>query len=289
MTSFRTEPCNWPLAHCGEASTGEPVCSSLSGLSPEMQVIVQNAAISYLWNWTRRQFGTCPVTIRPCREECLGSWTTYRGRGWPTTNLPWFEGFPGPLNPALIGGQWFNLPCGGGCSGDKCSCNYVPTVDLLMGPVASIDSVVIGGEVLDPLSYRLDNYRYLVRTDGGDWPVCQDMVQDPTVIGSDTFQVTYQIGVAVPSGGQLAAGILACQMAKAACGDKNCQLPQRIQQITRQQVQTTVLDSYGSMYEYGTTGLWVVDSWVSSIMASNRQTGLRISSPDSRRTRRTTG
>lgn len=286
MTSFRTQPCNWPLAHCGEASTGEPVCSSLDGLSPEMQVTVENAAVSYLWNWTRRQFGTCPITVRPCRDNCASRWSTYRGRGLPTTNLPWTEGAVGPLNPALIGGQWWNLPCGGNCTGDICSCTYVPTVELA-GPVASIDSVRLNGYILDPTAYRLDNYKYLIRTDGDDWPVCQDMVNDP-LTDNNTFQVTYEIGVEVPAGGQLAAGILACQMAKAACSDKSCQLPQRIQQITRQQVQSVVLDSYGSMYEYGTTGLWIVDSWVGSIMASNRQTGSRVSSPDYRPSRRTT-
>lgn len=291
MTSFRTEPCNWPIVYCGDAAesgaSGLELCSSLASLTPQMAAIVERAAISYLWNWTRRQFGTCPVTIRPCRDQCNSLWTTYRGRGWPTTNLPWFEGSPGPLNPALIGGQWYNLPCGGGCPQDDCSCSYVPTVDLEVGPVASITEVRIDGVVLDPSKYRLDNYRYLVRTDGGDWPVCQDMTRDP-LTQSDTFQVTYEIGVEVPAGGELAAGVLACQMAKAACNDKSCQLPQRIQQMTRQQVQVTVLDNYSTMYQYGTTGIWIVDSWVSSIMASNRQTGMRVASPDVRPVRRTT-
>lgn len=287
MASLRTEPCNWPLAHCGEASTGEPVCSSLGSLSPEMQEFIEKAAVSYLWNWTRRQFGTCTVVVRPCRDTCLSFMTTYRGRGGPSTYLPWTEG-GGPLNPALINGQWFNLPCGGGCPADRCSCNYVPTIELA-GPVASVDEVLINGEVLDPLAYRLDNYRYLVRVDGGDWPVCQDMVQDPSVIGSDTLQVSYQIGVEVPAGGKLAAGVLACELAKAACGSSACKLPQRLQTITRQGIQTTMLDSYDTMYRYGTTGLFVVDSWVASIMASNRQAGTRIASPDRRPVRRTTG
>lgn len=290
MTSMRTEPCNWPLVYCGDGAesgaSGYELCSSLASLTPQMAAIVERAAISYLWNWTRRQFGTCTVQIRPCRDQCNSLWTTYRGRGWPTTNLPWFEGSPGPLNPALIGGQWYNLPCGGGCPQDDCSCQYVPTVDLA-GPVASVTEVRLNGAILDPSAYRVDNYRYLIRTDGGDWPVCQNMVSDP-LTDDDTFLVTYEIGVEVPAGGELAAGVLACQMAKAACNDKSCQLPQRIQQMTRQQVQVTVLDNYGSMYQYGTTGIWVVDSWVSSIMASNRQTGMRVASPDVRPVRRTT-
>lgn len=292
MTSMRTEPCNWPIQYCNDGAasgaSGYELCTALASLSPEMAALVERYAISYLWNWTRRQFGTCGVTVRPCRDDCADRlWTSYRGRGWPTTNLPWFEGSPGPLNPALIGGQWYNLPCGGGCPQDSCSCEYVPTVELA-GPVASIDEVRINGVVLASSAYRVDNFRYLVRTDGGDWPVCQNMTADP-LTDPETFQVTYQIGTAVPAGGEIAAGVLACEMAKAICGNGGCKLPQRIQMVTRQGVQSLVLDNYDTMYQYGTTGLIVVDMWVSSIMASNRQSGLRVASPDIRPVRRTTG
>lgn len=283
MTSMRTQPCDWPLLHCGEVGG---ICTSLSALDPTTAAGIEQAATAYLWNWTRRQFGTCPVTIRPCREQCVNGWTTYRGRGGPSTNLPWYEGW-GPLNPALIGGQWYNLGCGGSCNSDPCSCSYVPTVELA-GPVASVSEVRLNGVVLTPTAYRVDNFRFLVRTDGGDWPVCQNMTSDPET-DDDTFEVTYNIGVEVPAGGQLAAGILACQMAKAACGSAQCQLPQRLQTVTRQGVQSMLLDSYSTLYEFGTTGLWLVDNWVASIMASNRQTGMRVASPDRRAPRRTTG
>lgn len=292
MTGPRTTPCNWPLAYCGDSQESNGVtdftqCSSLAGLSPAMAQLIQEAAVSYLWNWTRRQFGTCPVTIRPCRDTCWEAFTVYRGRS-SNNYLPYTDGgYDGPFQPALINGQWFNFGCGGACNTDVCSCTYVPTITLA-GPVASISQVRIGGEVLPPTHYRLDNHSYLIRTDGNDWPVCQDMKSDPSVLGSDSFEVTYDLGVEVPAGGQLAAGVLACQMAKAACGDKSCQLPQRLQSLSRQGVVTTVMDSYGSLYEYGTTGLWVVDNWVASIMASNRQAGMRIASPDRRPTRKTT-
>lgn len=283
MTSMRTQPCDWPLAHCGELG-GQ--CSALAALDPATATIIENAATAYLWNWTRRQFGTCPVTIRPCRDQCASMWSTYRGRGGPSTNLPWYEGW-GPLNPALINGQWWNLGCGGTCNTDPCSCTYVPTVELA-GPVASVSQVRLNGVILSPTSYRVDNYKYLVRTDGGDWPVCQNQLGDPET-DDDTFEVTYNIGVEVPDGGKLAAGVLACEMAKAACGSAKCQLPQRLQTITRQGVQTALLDSYATLYQFGTTGLWLVDNWVASIMASNRQVGMRVASPDTRAPRRTTG
>jgi hypothetical protein len=284
MTSMRVEPCDWPLIYCGDGPDGS--CSTLANMNPVTASFVERAAVSYLWNWTGRQFGTCPVVVRPCREDCGGGgWATYRGRS--TTNyLPYSDGgYNTPWQPALINGQWYNFPCGN-CA-DSCSCGYVPTI-ALAGPVESIEEVKIAGAVLPATDYRLDNFRYLVRIDGGDWPTCQDMTSDVDELGSDSLQVTYNLGLSVPAGGQLAAGMLACELGKAACGNTTCKLPQRLQSITRQQVQMTVLDSYGSMYEYGTTGLWVVDSWVGSILASNRRSGTRIASPDLRPTRRTT-
>lgn len=288
MTSFRTQPCSWELAYCGDGGTGD-VCQSIAGLSPEMQDIVQNAATAYLWNITGRQFGTCPVTIRPCKLDCLQqNYSTYRGYAWTNNNLPFYGGgdvgWGSIVNPALIGGQWYNMPCGG-CQNDICSCTYVPTIDLL-GPVASVDAVFQDGTMMDPSQYRVDNYRYLVRTDGQDWPVCQDMVAPTTA--TNTLEVTYQIGVEVPDGGKLAAAVLACQMAKAACGDGSCQLPQRIHSVTRQQVSVTVLDSYDAFYINGATGLFAVDSWVNSVNFSRQRAGTRVSSPDRYDRRRTT-
>lgn len=288
MTSFRTQPCAWPLAYCGDGGADE-TCAAVAGLSPAMQTIVQNAATAYLWNITGRQFGTCPVSIRPCKKDCMSAnWSTFKGYSWQNMNLPFFGdgsvGLGSAINPALIGGQWYNLPCGG-CQNDICSCTFVPTIDLL-GPVASVDLVTQNGVALDPATYRIDNYRFLVRTDGQDWPVCQDMVADLTE--DNTLEVSYQIGVEVPDGGKLAAGVLACQMAKAACGDGSCELPQRIHSVTRQQVSVTVLDSYDAFYMNGTTGLFAVDSWVNSINFSRTRAGTRISSPDRYDRRRTT-
>jgi hypothetical protein len=114
------------------------------------------------------------------------------------------------------------------------------------------------------------------------------MVSDPQT-DDDTFEVTYNIGNEVPAGGQIAAAVLACEMAKAACGTSTCQLPQRLQMVVRQGVQTMLLDSYATLYQHGSTGLWLVDNWVASIMAAKRQAGMRVASPDTRAPRRTTG
>lgn len=283
VASVRGGPCEWPIAHCGEPITGDVVCASLGGLTPEMADLVSSAAAGYLWRWTGRKYGLCPVTVRPCREEC---WTgsTYRGPRWYTSQLPFFGdyGGMGPTNPALIGGAWFNLGCRD-CSGG-CSCTELSQIDLA-GPVDSIGQVVLDGVVLDPSAYEVANHRWLTRVDGGKWPTCQDQTAPSTADG--TLEVTYNLGIPVPAGGQLAAGVLACELARAVCGSGECRLPQRLQTLTRQGVSMTMLDSFETLYSQGTTGLVVVDMWVASENAPRRGGG-RAYSPDVRPTRRIT-
>lgn len=282
MSGPRSEPCNWGLLSCLDSQEGE--CPTLANMNPGIRSAVERAAISFLWNWSGRQFGTCPVVVRPCKDSCPQYYTTYRGWGGLNNNLPYYTGYPGPLNPALIAGEWFNLGCGG-CGSDPCSCSYVPTVTL-KGPVAAVTEVLIDGTVLPTDAYRVDNYQYLVRTDGGDWPACQNQTADPSE--DNTFQVTYEQGVEVPSGGQLAAGILACEYGKLVCGDNSCRLPTNTSGVNRQGVSITFESVYQNMYALGTTGLFFVDQWLGSIRAADQRASLRVASPDLRAPRRTT-
>lgn len=278
--SIRTGPCpgSWLAMGCNGSGI---LCAEYEALAPAVQAVVAQAAVDYLWNFSGRKYGVCPITVRPCRERC---WTgsTYRGPGWYTRNLPWYGG---ALQPALIGGEWFNLsPCNEGCSG-PCACGRVEEVDLA-GPVDSIIEVKIDGVTLAESAYRLDNSRWLVRTDGGRWPECQAMGEDPDTIGSNTFEVTYGIGVPVPAGGQLAAGKLTCELAKLACGSSSCQLPQRVRDVTRQGVSIS-FDSMESLWTNGGTGLFLIDSWLASVNV-RRRSGGRVASPDFRPARRAT-
>jgi hypothetical protein len=135
--------------------------------------------------------------------------------------------------------------------------------------------VQIDGEVLDPSAYRVDNGRLLVRQDGGRWPTCQDM---GAALGEDdTWGITYDKGYPVPAGGQIAAGLLANELAKAACNDRSCGLPQRVQTVTRQGVTIAVLDAFDDIDE-GHTGIWLIDSWVASVVRRPRR--MRVLSPD---------
>jgi hypothetical protein len=243
-------PCDWPIdvSDCEQLAT-----------NPKAQAIV-DAAIAYLWNWTGRRFGLCEVTVRPCRLGCREGASRYyppEGPGW---------------SPVLVGGVWRNITCGVCRHG--CECEQVERVQL-PGPVYDIVGIRVDGAVLDPAAYRVDNHTMLVRDDGGTWPACQALHLPDGDPG--TWSVTYRWGWPVPVGGQLAAAVLACELAKAVAGDESCGLPQRVQTITREGVTIGLLDPFDGL-ENGKTGLWAVDSWIESLRKPAGRA--RVYSPD---------
>jgi len=259
--TVQTAPCEWPVSFSACTS-----CEPLFSQPPSGQAVYEEMAVTYLWNWTGQRLGVCETTIRPCREKCTEGMSTYYGSGpYPGTGgSPW--------RPVIIGGQWYNLGCAR--CGDDCGCTHTPAITL-PGPVEEITEIVIDGTVLPESAYRVDNHKILVRTDGEEWPTCQDL---SVAAGEpDTWTITYQQGIPVPTGGRVAAGLLACELAKAACGDKSCGLPQRWQTITRQGVSVVALDSFEDIDE-GHTGIWLIDSWVASMTKPKARS--RVYSPD---------
>lgn len=270
----QTAPCSWDLTFpCAttDPDDEEYTCEHLDELTPDARATIEEMATAFLWNWTARQFGACPVTIRPCRQNCWQGVSTYWGRGGVGSTLS--TGIAGrPFTPVIINGGWYNIGCG--TCGDSCGCGHTESLQL-PGPIAAVTEVQIDGEVLPPSAYRVDNDRFLVRTDGGAWPTCQDM--NAALGEENTWAVTYERGIPVPAGGQVAAGSLACELAKAACRDKSCGLPQRVQSVTRQGVTIAVLDAFDDI-DTGHTGIWLIDSWVASVMKRPRP--WRVYSPD---------
>lgn len=262
-TDVSTESCPWDAVYvdCG----GE--CGAYANYDDPAaaQALWEAVATDLLWNWTGRVFGVCEVTVRPCGGTCPESftgWSTFwgRGPGWD----PFFPGGGGrgPARgaawyPVLVSGRWFNITCG--CIG-SCTCEPTgPTVLSLPGPIQSVTEVRIDGQALPSTAYRVDRKRWLIRTDGGVWPRCQNMLADPAA-DPDTFEVTYEHGIPVPIGGQVAVGRLACELALSACGEE-CALPERIQSLSRQGISMTFQDLTADTIE---TGIWSIDSWVDS-------------------------
>lgn len=244
-------PCEWPVVYpgCSDGFAPEPLASMpTSGVFEEM-------ATQYLWNWTGRKYGLCPTTIRPCATDC-------------TAGLSTFGHLPGNsfTRPVLVGGLWFNVGCQR--CGDLCGCGGVAPLSL-PGPIYSVESVYDDGVLLSPDSYSVSNRRYLNRTDGLGWAACG-------------LEITYERGVPAPLGGQVAAGVLALELAKASCNDKTCQLPQRVQTVTRQGVTVAMLDAFDDI-DTGHTGIWIIDSWVASITKPPARSA--VLSPDLPRTR----
>jgi hypothetical protein len=274
-------PCEWPLVTCSgspSGESGEAACPHLDNLAPEIQDAIIAAAVDFCWEATGRRYGLCETTVRPCNNECeFGS--TYEGySGAPAGGLyGWFGGgsWWGPI-PFLSGGQWFNAECG--CQG---ACGHMDYVKL-PGPVNEVLEVYIDGALFT--DWILDSYG-LGRTDGQRWPREQD--QRLPLTDNNTFGVIYNRGLPVPAGGQLAAGTMACQLARWACNDGSCQLPRRVTNITREG--TTVAfstDDFQMLFSEASTGIWVIDSWIASVNRSARKRS-RVLSANARPMRRT--
>jgi hypothetical protein len=79
-----------------------------------------------------------------------------------------------------------------------------------------------------------------------------------------TWSIEYIAGIPVPKGGQVAAGILAVELGKAALKDSTCALPSRVQTITRQGVTMAILDTFEDLAK-GRTGIPRIDMWIQSV------------------------
>jgi hypothetical protein len=231
-------PCaDWPI---------EWICD-VPAESAALTGLAVSTATEVLWALTGMRFGLCTVTLRPCRRDC---YDLFPGDFGP----PWVGTYP---QPALIGGQWFNLTCGG-CAG-SCSCGEVSEF-VLPAPVHEIVEIKIDGTPMVTGSYRVDNNRIVVRTDGGVWPRCNDLSRDDTEV--DTWSVTATYGEVVPEGAKLAMGALACEIIRAASGG-DCKLPAGLQQLVRQGVTISYPD-VGELFRLGRTGLYLVDMFLAA-------------------------
>lgn len=219
-------------------------CLELENYAPEVQARAVALATQTLHTLTARRVGGCPVTVRPCRTPCA-TYGYYDGSG---SFVPW-------MNPTLMNGTWLNIPCG--CGQSPCGCKELCEIALL-GPVGAVYSVWVDGEEVPSTSYRVDDGRLLVRLDGECWPDCQDLEAGPFDPGA--FSITYLNAIPVDGLGAYAAGILACEFAKACSGAK-CRLPSGVTSVSRQGISYEVA---AGAFPDGVTGIREVDAWIAT-------------------------
>lgn len=238
---------------CGSFCWVEPyVCDEccsldLNTVDPALRDRAARWAAGFLWTATGKQYGGCPKTYRPCREGCA-----------PTTNC--CGGFSGPAVrsvPWRAGGSldWVNLSCGTCTKG--CQCSAVSEVYL--SDVDQVLNVRIDGVDYDPCSMvAVYDRSRIVRTDGGAWPVCQQLDR---VDGPGTWSLTVLQGLCVPDGGDWVTGTLMCEFLKSCLKRDDCQLPRRLQTITRQGVTIGFNDRFENL-GIMRTGIWEIDAWI---------------------------
>lgn len=240
-------------ASCGTGSCWpvtpwcEDCCSEKLNEQPEeFRSMLYDMAATFLFNATGRQFGGCPVTYRPCAKSCDccadGAWNmSYPAKRWD--------------------GAWVNIDCNR-CR-DNCECTEVS--EVIIPDTDQVVDVRIDGIDYDPLdTVAVYDRRRIVRTDGGQWPRCQDLTVED---GPGTWHITVLRGRPVPAGGDWMAALLACEMGKSCLDQSDCRLPRRTQTITRQGVTMGFQDAFENLGQMR-TGLWEVDAWIESAVTS---------------------
>lgn len=237
-------------------------CSGWDDYSDDVKNRAAAMAASTLRALSGYRVGGCPITVRPCRQVCAQA------------VLP--SGFGGgSFTPTInVTGQWVNVACG--CGPVDCSCTVVCEVEL-PAPVGYVESVQIGTQEIPDTWYRVDNGNKLVWQGPDDldcWPLCQDM--NKRVGEADTFAVTYLNALPVDGLAAYAAGVMACEFAKACQGQK-CRLPSGVTNVVRQGVSFTI---GGGAFPDGRTGIVEVDAWLRTVNPMSRVQPSRVWSPD---------
>ncbi len=243
----------------------------MDGASESLTGYAVSMATRTLWALSGRRYGLCEVTLRPCRKDCHDPWPW----GWSEWDL-------GALGTSIWSGYWYWLPLACGVCTAGCSCTSVSEV-VLPARADHIVQVKIDGTPLVTGAYRLDDGRRLVRTDGGDWPYCNDLNLDDTEPG--TWSVTAAYGAQVPDSARLAMGELACEIIKAGRGE-DCRLPAGVVSLARQGV-TIQYPDLGQLMKDGRTGLYLVDMFLQTENPDGIKQRGRFYSVDSPPPRRT--
>lgn len=237
-------------------------------------------ASQLLWRLSGRRWGpSCPVTVRPCRRDCVTGLTTATLSAFAPAGrwVPYIDET----------GAWRNaLLCG--CD-TTCHCGPRLCTVRLEGPVYDLVEVRVDGAVLDPVAYRVDSANQLTRVDGACWPSCSDLLAGCDQPGA--WCVTYRLGLRLDEAAIAAVSELTCHLI-AAClppgSGCECRLPGRVQRVARQGVTVDLVAEATAVWREGRTGLPLVDAWLATVNPHNLTQPSRVYSPDHRRPTQTT-
>lgn len=225
-------------------------------------------ASTWLWRATGRQFsGPGSTTVRPVGPIVTSPSSAFRFGMSGRDASNWFDSR----------GGFFGWPMNWGRN------EYAFEILLGHTPVRSVEQVVQDGLILSPTAYRVDDARWLVRTDGQTWPYWQDWTH-PSAFGAggdqtSTLQVTLTWGEDPPPDGVYAASILAGEMALAATSSGECRLPRNVQSVIRQGTSMLMMDP-SVLLANGLFGIPEIDQFVRSVNPHKLQQPATMTSPD---------
>lgn len=143
------------------------------------------------------------------------------------------------------------------CRRHPCGCGTFSSLRLPTDyPVLSVEAVEIDGVAVDPSDYRLDQSRYIVRTDGERWPSCNSFGLPDT--DASEIRVEATVGRPVPIELKMACADLACELKKACNGAEGCELPPHVRSMIRRGVEIEV-ESLSDLFKDGRFGIPSVD------------------------------
>lgn len=258
-----TAPARRPCEPWSTVTSCDQFLTELCGIDANM--ITRSLLISteILWALSGRKYGICSTVVRPCQRSC------------GTDAMPWFGTWP-------YIGSWpesFALETLCRQCRSSCSCTNLHEIRLPRRPVSEVTEIKVDGVVLDEDAYRVDDWQWLVRLDGEDWPQCQDLNLADTEEG--TWSVAFSYGHTPPESGKWGVERYACELVKAMVGRDDCALPERVQSIARQGITATFLDPE-TFREGGRTGVQEADDFLVAYNPNKLQRGARFYRADAR-------
>jgi hypothetical protein len=248
-----------------------PWFSGLKAEDTDTLLTLCTVASAWMWRASGQQFpGPCDTTVRP-----VPRWAHVPSLGLgmgPNPSPQYFDS---------RGGRYgWPLPFGRG--------EYAFEIELGHWPARSVGQVVIDGAIFTQsaagqLQWRLDDARWLTRTDGQSWPYWQDWTKPSAPAAAPdqtgTWEVTLTWGADPPPDGGYAATILAGELTLAASNGSSCRLPNRVQSMARQGTSMLLVDPQ-TLLASGKWGIQEIDMFVMSANPNKLMFPSMMLSPD---------